>query len=87
MRKTFLLLLSAWLLPAALRACEVCSRNQPRALRNITHGTGPQGNADYLIIGSAAVIVLLTLFLSLKFLLRPGENEPTHVKHSVIEKM
>lgn len=67
-------------------ACELCKDNQPKALRNITHGTGPQGEWDWIIIWSAVVIVGVTLFLSMKFLIKPGENRPGHIKHIVVEE-
>lgn len=67
-------------------ACDVCQNNQPKALKNITHGTGPQGNWDYIIICSAVVIVAITLFFSIKYLVKPKETSPAHIKNMVIEK-
>jgi len=67
-----------------LMACEVCKSQQPKVVQNITHGAGPQGQTDYIIISSAIVIVLLTLVLSVKYLLKPGENSPNHVKRIVL---
>ena len=64
-------------------ACEVCQVNQPKMLKNITHGTGPQGNTDMIIIWSAAVIVTITLIFSIKYLVNP-ENKEGHIKNSVI---
>lgn len=71
--------------PSGLWACEVCQNNQPKILKNITHGTGPQGNTDYIIIWSAIVIVAVTLFLSIKFLVRPKEAAPGHIKNITME--
>ena len=65
-------------------ACEVCQVNQPKMLKNITHGTGPQGNTDMIIIWSAAVIVTITLIYSIKYLVNPKENKEGHIKNSVI---
>lgn len=67
------------------RACDVCRNNQPKVLRDITHGTGPQGHVDYIIIWSAVVIVAATLFLSLKYLIRPKENSSNHIKNIVLK--
>jgi hypothetical protein len=67
-------------------ACTVCGQNQPKPLRNITHGTGPQGNLDYVIIIGGIIIVSFTLFYSLKFLIRPGEKQPGHIKNIVINE-
>lgn len=68
-------------------ACEVCQVNQPKMLKNITHGTGPQGNTDMIIIWSAAVIVTVTLFFSIKYLVNPKENNAEHIKNSVINHL
>lgn len=65
-------------------ACPVCERQQPSVLKGITHGSGPQSNWDYLIIATTAVIVLITFFFSVKWLLRPGENEHSHIKHFIL---
>ncbi len=65
-------------------ACPVCEKQQPKILQGITHGAGPQSNWDYLIISVTAVIVLVTLFYSIKWLLRPGEKSVTHIKHSIL---
>lgn len=78
---TLILILNA----TASFACEVCKTNQPKMLENITHGQGPQGNVDYLITWSAAILVVLTLFFSIKFLIRPKEDQPQHIKNIVLE--
>jgi len=64
-------------------ACDVCKKNQPTGFKNITHGAGPSGNFDYVIMGTALVIVLVTLYLSFKYLLKPKENNPDHIKNIV----
>ena len=65
-------------------ACELCKKNQPKVLEGVTHGAGPQGTLDYLIIWTAVVIVGVTLALSLKFLIRPNENNSNHIKNIVV---
>lgn len=55
-------------------ACPVCERQQPRILRGITHGSGPGSKWDYLIVWSTVAVVVITLFYSVKWLLRPGEK-------------
>jgi hypothetical protein len=67
-------------------ACDVCRKNQPKILQDITHGTGSEGNLDYLIIWSAVLIVTVTLLLSVRYLIRPGENQSGHIKNIVLEK-
>jgi len=72
-------------LPTRLLACDVCDRRQPETLKGITHGIGLQNNIDYFIILGAIVIVGVTLFFSIKFLIRPKESAPNHIKNIVVE--
>lgn len=65
-------------------ACPVCEANQPASLRGITHGQGPQSNWDVVIISVVATIVVVTLFYSLKWLIRPGEKSEKHIKRAII---
>ncbi len=65
-------------------ACPVCEKQQPKILQGVTHGGGPQSNWDYLIIGTAALIVLATLFFSIKWLVRPGEKPRSHIKYLIL---
>ena len=64
-------------------ACDVCKKNQPAGFQNITHGAGPSGNLDYVIMGVALVIVIATLYLSFKYLIKPQESNPDHIKNIV----
>ncbi|WP_027125907.1 hypothetical protein [Gelidibacter mesophilus] len=64
-------------------ACDVCKENQPKGFENITHGAGPSGNLDYIIIWGAVIIVGFTLVYSLKYLIRPKEGNPDHIKNIV----
>ncbi|MEZ4945041.1 MAG: hypothetical protein R2804_05910 [Cyclobacteriaceae bacterium] len=82
--KVSFVFLTAFLIHGNVLACELCKKNQPKVLEGITHGQGPQGDTDYLIIGVAIVIVSITLFLSLKFLIRPNESSPDHIKNIVL---
>lgn len=61
-------------------ACPACEKQQPKLLQGITHGSGPDGNMDYVIIAIVVVIVLLTLFYSVKFIFKPGEKADNHIK-------
>jgi len=67
----------------SLLACEICAANQPKGLENITHGPGPAGDFDYIISIVAIIIVLLSLFYSIKFLVKPKEDNPDHIKNIV----
>ncbi len=74
------------LLPAFASAysCPGCDAQQPKILRGITHGAGPQSKWDLLIVAIAAVIVIATLFFSVKWLLSPGEKSEKHIKRLVL---
>lgn len=75
-----------FILASVAQACEVCQSQQPKLFQGWTHGTGPDGKTDFIIVVVAAIIVLFTLILSIKFLVRPGEKHPNHIKNIVIEK-
>ncbi len=83
MKKIFL---SVLLLIANLQAftCPVCERNQPKILRGITHGGGPESKWDYVIVWIAIIIVAATLFFSIKWLIRPGERSDRHIKRFIL---
>ncbi len=66
-------------------ACPICDQRQPKLLRGITHGAGPESNWDYLIISVMGVIVLVTLFYSVKWLLAPGEKSASHIKRFILD--
>ncbi|HWK99703.1 MAG TPA: hypothetical protein VNQ55_07145 [Parapedobacter sp.] len=66
-------------------ACPVCEKQQPKVLRGVAHGAGPENNWDYLIVGVIAVIVLITLYYSMKWLVRPGEGTSNHIKRHVLD--
>ncbi|MBC7566492.1 MAG: hypothetical protein H7223_05955 [Pedobacter sp.] len=65
-------------------ACPACEKQQPKLLQGITHGAGPDGNSDYVIIACAVIIVLFTLFYSIKWLLNPGEKSDNHIKQIIL---
>lgn len=76
------------LLMTAYRAwsCPVCDSNQPEGLENVTHGTGPTGIVDFIITWTAVIIVGITLFLSVKYLVKPKEHRRDHIKNIVINE-
>lgn len=81
---TFVLI--ALLAIATADACPVCKRNQPKILKGVVHGSGPESQWDYVIIAVVAAIVLVTLFFSVKWLIRPGEKSVLHIKRTVLNK-
>lgn len=66
-------------------ACPVCERNQPKVLRGIVHGSGPESNWDYVSIGVTIVIAILALVFSIKWLVNPNENNTDHIKFSIFK--
>lgn len=81
-----LLLISLTLMHAASLACEVCKKQQPKALRGITHGAGPESTWDYVIVWGMIVIVLVSLLYAVKWVISPGERDPEHIKYTVINR-
>lgn len=65
-------------------ACEVCERNQPAVLKGITHGTAPESRWDYLIVCSAVVIVAVSAFYFVKWIIYPGERSERHIKRVIL---
>ena len=83
MRKT-LVSVALLAMAASALACPVCERNQPRLLKGITHGAGPDSRWDYVIVSAIIIIVLSTLFFSVKWLIRPGEQSQSHIKRFIL---
>lgn len=65
-------------------SCPVCERNKPKILQGITHGQGPSSNWDYVIIISMIAISLLSFYLSVKWMVRPGEKSAHHIKRTIL---
>ncbi|MBF2023008.1 hypothetical protein H0I72_01030 [Flavobacterium psychrophilum] len=65
-------------------ACPMCEKQQPKVLRGITHGAGPESNLDYIIVWTMVITVLITLFFALKYLIKPKENQTNHIKRTII---
>ena len=65
-------------------ACPACEKQQPALLKGISHGAGPDSNWDIVIVWAIAIIVVLTLFFSIKFLVKPGERSKTHIKRYIL---
>lgn len=84
--KKILLLLSFWVwIPDWINACNVCEKQQPELLRGITHGTGPESGWDWVIVSIISVITVFIFILSLRMLLRSGENHRGHIKYSIFQ--
>lgn len=66
-------------------ACDACKLEQPKITSSFTHGQGPRGNIDWIIVGVVTVITLFTLIYSIKYLAKPGEKKESHIKYSILE--
>lgn len=65
-------------------ACPACEAKQPKVLRGITHGAGPDSNWDYVAGIVTLLIVIVVLYYSIKWLVDPGEKGASHIKRSVL---
>ena len=55
-------------------ACPVCEKNQPKGFATITHGVGPGGLFDYVMLYGSIAIVAVTFILFFRYLLRPDSR-------------
>jgi hypothetical protein len=85
MKKTIVFLVAV-LLGVCVRACPACEAAQPKLLKGVVHGRGPENGWDYLILCTALVVFLLSLFYSVKFLVRPRENSAGHIKYFILNE-
>ena len=81
--KKFLLVLTLLIINNWVFGCPLCDKQQPKVLRGISHGAGPQSQWDYVIVWIGVFIVLFTLFYSLKLIIRPGEKSLSHIKQHI----
>ena len=86
MKKCLIIVMACCFAGLTASACETCTRKQSWLLRNATHGRGPDTRWDYLIVAIVALLVLLTLFYSIKWLLFPGEQSAHHIKNIVLNE-
>jgi len=84
--KKFILIANLLWLRLIAQGCPACQQQQPKILRGITHGTGPQHQWDMLIVWVAVVVVIFTLFYSIKWMIRPGEQGMDHIKRFILNE-
>ena len=82
--KKLILILTILFLNVVTFACPACEKQQPKIFRGAIHGAGPDSDWDYLITAGAAIIVLVTLFYAVKWIIKPGENNNNHIKRTVL---
>ena len=66
-------------------ACDACKLQQPKITKDLTHGTGPESQWDWIIVITIVVITLITLLYSFKFLIKPGEKNTDHIKSTILD--
>jgi hypothetical protein len=84
MKKKISFSIIAILVYSLINACPVCEKQQPKFLRGITHGAGPQSNWDWVIIAIVTLITVLTFYYSMQFLLFPKEANSNHIKNAIL---
>ena len=65
-------------------ACDACKLQQPKVTRDFTHGVGPRGDFDWIIVAVIAVLTIFTFVYSLKYLVKPGEKNQDNIKNSIL---
>ena len=75
--------ISFMLLNFVAMACEVCGKQQPKILRGITHGAGPQSEWDYVAVWCIALIAVVSLIYAVAWTISPGEESNEHIKRSI----
>lgn len=45
---------------------------------------GPDGPLDIILVAFGAIIVLLVCIYTVKFLIRPREDDPNHIKRQIL---
>lgn len=83
--KKYFFTLFALLSSVVAMACPVCDKQQPKVLQGISHGVGPQSNWDYVLVWASVIIVVLTLYYTVKWLAKPGEKGEDHIKRTVLD--
>jgi hypothetical protein len=80
-----LLFFIALIIPGLIiHACPACEKQQPKILRGITHGAGPSGNIDYVIVIAAVLLTGVIFFYAMKWMIKPGEKELNHIKRTIL---
>ncbi len=65
-------------------ACDVCQKQQPKLLRGMAHGAGPESEWDYVVVAGIALIALVSAVYAVKYIIRPGETSSHHIKRSIL---
>ena len=58
---------------------------QEMSLSMHDHTAAHEGIGDFLIVAISVIVVVLALFLCVKYLLFPKEKEVTHIKNRILD--
>lgn len=84
MKKTLLTILGLFCCLLTVMACPVCEQRQPKLLKGITHGTGPESNWEWVTVLIMTAITVSVAIATLCYLLKPGEKQSSHIKFSIL---
>lgn len=85
MKKYIILLLAFMGAFIGANACPTCEANQPKLFKGITHGALPESKWDYVIVAFTALVVVVSLFYAIKWLVKPGEKNELHIKRTILK--
>ena len=77
---SFLMLFANYIL-----ACDACKLQQPKITKDLTHGAGPESDWDWFIVGIVILITVVAFIYSIKYLIKPGEKDKSHIKYSFLQ--
>lgn len=75
------LVMALWVFPN-MAVAQILCETEP-ATTDPTNLQSSNRLMDAIIVGVAIMIVLFTLVMSIKYLFKPGENNPEHIKNIV----
>jgi hypothetical protein len=82
--KKLILVFGFLFLSALAMACPECEKRQPKILKGIAHGAGPESQWDYVIVYGMALIVAFTLVATIIFIIKPREDSKNHIKRTIL---
>ena len=83
--KKILLILPLLIFGFVTWACPACEKQQPKFLKGVAHGGGPTSDWDYVIVIGTIILVAITLYFSVKYIVRPGEANADHIKRTILK--
>lgn len=84
MKRKYIIFSVLFLINQLILACPVCDRQSPSITKGMAHGSGPNSNWEWVIIGIMTIITIFTLIYSVKYLVHPKEESSNHIKNSIL---